>query len=181
MELITLERLKSQNLNKRMELSDYVLKASTKNGIVRLRTDWTTIWKHYTSSHPTYGQQGLRGLGTTHNDPLRSNFKYNRTCFLIRDDSARRRMYIQTSAKRFFFWGGDVCPCPERNIVIPWRHHNEGECWENIYHIFSSPIQGAYTHLLSHDTTTKRGSWLRDKYEYLKLELGSKIRTRIGM
>ena len=43
MELITLERLKSQNLNKRMELSDYVLKTSTKNGIVRLRTDWTTM------------------------------------------------------------------------------------------------------------------------------------------
>ena len=43
MELIILERFKPQNLNKRMELIDHVLKASTKNGIVCLRTDWTTM------------------------------------------------------------------------------------------------------------------------------------------
>ena len=49
------------------------------------------------------------------------------------------------------------------------------------YHIFSSPTEvRTYTHLLSHDTYHhSKGSWLRDKYEYLKLELGCKIRIGI--
>ena len=59
----------------------------------------------------------------------------------------------------------------QKKIVSGTTVIARGNCWENIYHIFSSPIEGAYTHLLSHDTTTKRGPWLRDKYEYLKLEL----------
>ena len=135
-------------------------------------------------SQPRFESSNLRSAKISeawYNTQRSTEIKLQVQSNLLLDDSARRRMYIQTTVKRFFLFGGDVCPCPERNIVIPWRHHNEVECWENIYHIFSSPIQGAYTHLLSHDTTTKRGSWLRDKYEYLKLELGSKIRTRIGM
>jgi hypothetical protein len=82
MELITLERLKSQNLNKWMELSDYVLKASTKNGIVRLRTDWTTMWKHHISTtlqviQPTVSKDfgGLIQYTTIHWDQTSSTIE----------------------------------------------------------------------------------------------------------
>ena len=118
MELIILERFKPQ-------------KSEQKNGIDRSRTqglhqEWNclftyrldnnvkTLYLNHTSSHPTYGQQGLRGLGTTHNDPLRSNFKYNRTCFLIHDDSARQNVHSDYRQK-IFFWG--------RRLSMPGKKH----------------------------------------------------------
>ncbi len=65
-----------------------------------------------------------------------------------------------------------------RSVFVPVTQTAENICYYIPYILFTYWCKGIHTLIIPWYHHSK-GSWLRDKYGYLKLELGSKIRIRI--